>query len=878
MSRKLGVVLFLGAAATLIYWGCGGDSTAPEQPQPSRAVAADGDQQTGTVGQQLSSSLVVRIDDQDGNPMSDVTVQFAVTEGGGSVSRGGGSVSSLTTTTDAGGQATSDWTLGTTAGALQEVTASVSGAGNVAVTFTATAEPDVAAIISADSGDNQQAYRGTKLTEYIVVRVRDQYANGVPNQIVEFAALTVGSVDSAAAFTDATGRARTGWTLGAQVGEDTVQATVAGLTGSPVTFTATAHNLNIESVSPEPVAWGGVATITGSGFDPTPGNNVVTVGGEVAVVTAASATQLDITAPSMCWPADAYDFQVSVGTLISAPLAVDLEPASFLSLAAGEQVIVQDPSEFCLQFAETAASESYLIGVQSVSETASERTPVTVTSMVAPGAVAAPPAALLAQRQQGRALSPEAGRRMELLRRHRIAESEILAQGLELLESSRAGIPRAAAPAQVPQDVQVGDTLSIRVPTSTMSCDSYAEITTVARAVGTRAVWLDDVANPAGGYTTADFQSFDDQFENDAYDVDVAYFGVPSDIDANGRVVIVVSQEVNKLEGPAGFVSPLDFLTRAQCAASDEGEIFYVWTPDPEAVLSDDTLALEDLRYIAPTINAHEFVHIIQIGRRVQAGAPTLQRIWELEGQASLGEEVVGHAVEGHALWQNLGVDVAINFDFTAQSDWYFYTFVELFRYNGADFGVSPPVRVQNAPEDCTWEGRDTGHVCSVDLVNGVPWTFLRWLSDHFGPNFAGGEQELQRNLVDNTLAGFANIEDVVGVSMDTLLAQWAAMLYVDDRVLGDGTPAVVDSILRLRTWDLYDVVEGVVFAGVNVHRLAPRTRAFTAFSDQSNVRAGSSAYFIVSGNGRAATAIRARDADDDQLPQHMQVWVVRMK
>jgi len=874
MSRKSGAVFSLVAAASLAYWGCGGDSTAPrEDPQPTRALAVSGDQQTGTVGQQLPAALVVQINDQDGSPMSGVSVAFAVTQGGGSAS-------SPTASTAGNGQASTDWTLGTVAGAPQELRATVSGATNVAVTFSAIAEADVAAVISADSGNNQQAFRGTRLAEYLVVRVRDQYANGVPNQLVQFTVPSgSGTIDSAAAFTDATGRARSGWTLGTDVGEDTAQAVVQGVTGSPVTFTATAHNLNITSVNPDPAVWGASATITGTGFDPTPASNIVTVGGEIATVTAASATQLDITIPSVCLPAGSFDFQVNVGALISAPAAADVEPASFLTMTVGEQVIVQDPSEFCLQFAGTAASESYLFGVQSVTEVASSRTPVTVTSVIAPGAVAAPPAAsLLAPRPRGRTPSAEAARRLELLRRHRVAETRILAQGLELLEQRRGSVPRASAPVQVPQDVQVGDTVDIRVPTGgSLSCDSYAEIATVAREVGTRAVWLEDVANPTGGYTTADFQVFDNQFENDTYDVDVAYFGTPSDIDGNGRVAIVVTQEVNKLEGPAGFVAPLDFLSRAECAASDEGEVIYVWAPDPDGSVSSFPLALIDARYIAATLSAHEFVHTIQVGRRVQAAA-ALPTIWELEGQASLGEEVVGHGVEGNALWQDLGAEMALNIDFSQESDWYFYTFADLLTYTGADLTIAPPLRIENAPEDCTWIGRDPGHACAFDLVNGVPWSFLRWLSDHFGPGFAGGEQELQRNLIDNTLAGFANIESIIGVSVDTLLAQWAAMLYLDNRILADGTPVVADSILGLRTWNLFDVFENVVFDGVNVHRLLPRNRAFDQFSDQANVRAASSAYFIVSGNGRAATAIRARDANDDPLPQHMQVWVVRMK
>jgi hypothetical protein len=873
MLRKLGVVLSLGAAGSLIYWGCGGDTTSPpEEPRPTTASVVSGNEQQGTVGQQLPDPLIVQINDQGGSPMSGVAVSFSVTQGGGSVS-------SSTATTAANGQASTDWTLGTTAGASQEVRATVSGATNVAQTFTATAVPDVAAIISADSGDNQQAFRGTRLADYIVVRVRDQYANGIPNQIVQFTAPAgSGTIDSSAAFTDATGRARTGWTLGSDVGEDTVQAAVAGLIGSPVTFTATAHNLNIESVTPDPAVWGATATITGTGFDPTPANNVVTVGGEVATVTAASATQLDISVPSVCWPAGSFDVQVNVGALISAPVSVDVEPASLLSVAVGEQVIIQDPSEFCLQFAGTTASESYLFGVQSVTELASSRTPVLVTSAVAPGAVAAPPAAaLVAPRPRGRALSAEATRRIELLRRHRLTEPRILAQGLQLLQGRASSVPRAAAPAQVPADVQVGDTLSIRVPTGEgATCDSYEEITTVAREVGTTAVWLEDVGNPTGGFTVADFQTFSDLFDQTMYDADVAYFGQPTDIDGNSKVAVVVTKEVNLLDGPAGFVAPLDFLARADCAASDEGELTYIWAPDPSGSLGYE-VSLDAARDVMPTITAHEFVHIIQVGRRREAGV-SLQHLWELEGQASLGEEIVGHAVEGNSVGQNLPWDVALDPDLTATSPWYQGGFIELMYYYGGDIFADPsPVKLPGAPEDCTWLDRVDNHACLFSVVNGPPWSFLRWISDHFGPGFAGGEQELQRALIDNTLAGFANIEDVVGQSIDTLLAQWAAMLYLDDRIL-DGAPLVTDSMLTMRSWDMFDVFDGTLVNNSDVHRLAPSSRSFSDFTAVVNVRAASSAYFIVSGEGRPATAIRARDEDDDVLPQHMQVWLVRMK
>ncbi|UCD25104.1 MAG: hypothetical protein JSW51_04040, partial [Gemmatimonadota bacterium] len=81
--------------------------------------------------------------------------------------------------------------------------------------------------IAADSGTRQSAFRGTKLAEPIVVLVRDQTGAAIANRMVQFSTASGnGTVDSAVAFTDATGRARTGWTVGTEVGEDTALAAV----------------------------------------------------------------------------------------------------------------------------------------------------------------------------------------------------------------------------------------------------------------------------------------------------------------------------------------------------------------------------------------------------------------------------------------------------------------------------------------------------------------------------------------------------------------------------------------------------------------------------------------------------------------------------
>ena len=83
-------------------------------------IAYQGSGQTGTTGHALHDSLYVLVWDANNNPVRDVTVTFAVTSGGGSVSP-------ATAIARPDGRAATAWTLGAY-GEPQQVTASVAGA------------------------------------------------------------------------------------------------------------------------------------------------------------------------------------------------------------------------------------------------------------------------------------------------------------------------------------------------------------------------------------------------------------------------------------------------------------------------------------------------------------------------------------------------------------------------------------------------------------------------------------------------------------------------------------------------------------------------------------------------------------------------------
>ncbi len=456
--------------AIAVLSACGGGDeggTGPAELTATKLVLVSGNTQTGTVDQPLPAALVVQVNDQLSDPMAGIGVTFAV-------AAGGGTVATASTTTGSDGQASTTWTVGETAGPNQ-VTVTATGI-SLSVTFTATGEADVGFVISKVSGDGQNALHGTKVPLPIVVLVRDRFTNPVPGHLVAFVAGVDGIVDPAVEFTDVNGEARTGWTLSSTLGDNTAQAQSAGLAGSPVTFMATAHNLSISSVSPTTLLEGQAATIMGTGFDAVLAGNVVTVGGDAATVTAATTTQLDITIPTGCAPAGTLDVKVTAGGFTSAGFSKSFTPANTLVMNPGEQVIVQDPNAFCFQFAGTANTETYLIGIQSVTEVISSQTPVTLTSVVAAGAAPAPPVRALADRGAARvarpagiAVVPEVARRAALLSRYRAMESRLLQRELEVVgampQPFLAPQARGRGPSvHIPIDVQVGQTYAINVP------------------------------------------------------------------------------------------------------------------------------------------------------------------------------------------------------------------------------------------------------------------------------------------------------------------------------------------------------------------------------------------------------------------------------
>lgn len=856
---------------------------------PTKAEAS-GTSQSGTVGQPLPQALTVSLRDSLDNPVAHAAFSFAVIDWTYKVTDTGGAVSPSSGTTDSDGRVSALWTLGTRAGRFL---ASFSATGfRQTLYFYATATPGPASALVQVAGDSQFGYQQTSLAQLIAVQVLDAYGNAIASHPVQFSvAPGNGTVGSAAVVTGAEGVAQTSWTMppiaGTGLAADTItlqaaaaDASGAPLAGSPRAFTAVAHNLSVTVVSPSPMNEGQAATLSGSGFDPANTRDVVTIDSLPATVTSASETQLTVTVPTYdCMPRRPVNVQVTVAGIRAAPVTETLVPSQApLDLVEGQQIILSDPAAFCFQL----NAGPYLIGVMSTSETPSELTPVKVTAIIAPAPLAPSPDLRLPTGVQKAAPVPAARlqRWLDLGRaevQRRSLDRELYQQAARGPRASAAGAPARA----VSQRASVGDSVTLNFPGS--SCSPGHTIRTVVRANGSYGVFLEDVKNPVL-YNSTQFAAFQELYDAKVYATDTLEFGTPADADGNGRVVIVITQEVNKLGGVvAGFATGCDLLAPDSTNASNGGEFIYLLSPDPTgSVTSGIRYPISAATRDMPQILAHESVHVIQLGRRLARAAP-FPDVWLAEGQAVLGQELVGDTLRHYLPRTNrLGLAQALSYADTTLTDFYGLPFLALALYFGLDPLSSPAAHVAQAPWECTWlDVLPLGTEPCVNALSpyGVPWLLLRYLSDRFDGRYPGGEAGIQRALIDNPLNGYALLQAVTGMPVDSLLVQFAGMLYADDYA------RVVPAELEEATWKLGDVFYGTYTVGNVTYSMAPQARLTPTgmsgdhatsygwvYTQDAKVRAGSSLYLLFP--PAYPMSLKARTLTGDVLPAHMRFWI----
>ncbi|MBX9584156.1 MAG: Ig-like domain-containing protein [Gemmataceae bacterium] len=196
-------------------------------------LAVGGSGQTAPVDTPFLDPLVVRVVDAFGNPVEGAAVTFRGPASGPGIAPAVG-----TATSDAAGLAQFTPTANTVAGDYTITAEVISGGVTVTVGFGATNTPGPAAGVELVSGGGQEVAVGTPFDNPVVVRVVDEFGNGVPGVTVTFAAVAgpggASAVfpDGPTAVTDIDGLATFLVEANTVAGSYTVTATAAGVGGS----------------------------------------------------------------------------------------------------------------------------------------------------------------------------------------------------------------------------------------------------------------------------------------------------------------------------------------------------------------------------------------------------------------------------------------------------------------------------------------------------------------------------------------------------------------------------------------------------------------------------------------------------------------------
>lgn len=338
----------------------------------------------------------------------------------------------------------------------------------------------------------------------------------------------------------------------------------------------------------------------------------------------------------------------------------------------------------------------------------------------------------------------------------------------------------------------VGSSLTIRVPNfddnTANACDNPISITTTVKAVGENSVIIVDDNAPSDGLTDADYVDIASEFDTLIYPVDTTYFGVPSDIDVDGRIFILYTPEVNKLSEPnsgsyvGGFFFSGDLFDVEDCAQSNETEIFYLLAADPLPEFGNK-FEPEFIRVSTRGTIAHEFQHMINIG--VKIAAPFLaydETAWLNEGLSHFAEELVGRRSLNKGVLEELTwADVSADRN----------TYVAFFFQNFARFedyllspGTSSPTS-ENAAQSLSYRG--------------AAWAFVRHLSDHYAD---GDVVAFTRSLVLSPDTGIANTVSRTGVPFEDQVRGFLVALAADDA----GIPNL-DPVYEYASWRLIEAM-----------------------------------------------------------------------
>ena len=317
----------------------------------------------------------------------------------------------------------------------------------------------------------------------------------------------------------------------------------------------------------------------------------------------------------------------------------------------------------------------------------------------------------------------------------------------------------------------LGSSASFHVLSSFTDGSQYTTDTAVLKYSGTHLLIYVSKNAPAGGFTDGQIAAFGNTFDLDLYAIDVATFGQPSDIDSNGRVIVLLSPIINKLTKAsdctrlgfiAGFFNAVDLLPTQYPGKSNGAEIFYSLVPDPSATVSC-TQTLARVEQLTPSTFIHEFQHMISFGQHAILRNGNEEDAWLNEGLSHVAEELGSRYYENRFPPPTGRTDPDQAFPDSSQG---FIT---------GDLSNSYHYLLNTASTDSIFKASvsNWGDGDGTLEQRGAAWLFLRWLGDQQDSTVYG-------RLDQTAQTGVPNLEAAAGQPFPTLFGEFSLALYVD--------------------------------------------------------------------------------------------------
>lgn len=352
------------------------------------------------------------------------------------------------------------------------------------------------------------------------------------------------------------------------------------------------------------------------------------------------------------------------------------------------------------------------------------------------------------------------------------------------LDGSRFSIRRSTqvAAASVPA---VGDVINLKIPdaSTTNLCNNFISTQATVASVSRRAILAVDTldGNPNLLFTQQVMDSITNEFDNVTYPTDSSYYHNPTDIDGNAHIILLFTGQINKLTPPnttGGFVGGFFFAgdlfpptdqgqgPGSFCAESNQGEIFYLLSPDPTGRFGN-VRSTSSVRQGTRGTIAHEFQHMINAGNRfLNPAVSNFESTWLDEALAHFAEDAVGRVSRGFGDLQTLTFSDVLpcNSPCSQANDFNAFFFQNLARLT---YWMDKPDQFAPFSKDA-----DTSLA-----VRGAAWAIVRYAADNFSN---GDPRALTRKLAAGPDTGVKNFSAGTGAPIDTLVKNWLVSMYAD--------------------------------------------------------------------------------------------------